>query len=220
MSSLISHFKLLSLRSCYGTQIGTRSIHIMNNPLYFRFTPALSAEPLRKKRRIDPAVLRERAEKKIKRIQRDIRRLEKVAKQFKPLAELEPPKTILRESDRARPPVQLSDAEIQERAEIKQQWAVYKRREHVAELNAIQSLISAQEKAMDALQEASPELYEEALQPDPALVPFTLKGPVETPPVENYDYPDGDYFDVTKQYKPIVPLDPKKQRRLGLLRKK
>lgn len=42
-------------------------------------------------------MLRERAEKKIRRINRDIKRLEKVAKQFKPISELEVPKKALRD---------------------------------------------------------------------------------------------------------------------------
>lgn len=47
-----------------------------------------------------------------------------------------------------------------------------------------------------------------------------MKGPVETPPIENYDYPDGEYKDVTKEYMPIIPTDVNKQRKLGLLKKK
>ncbi|KFM66564.1 hypothetical protein X975_11882, partial [Stegodyphus mimosarum] len=74
-----------------------RSIHLETHPLCFKCTPLLSAEPLKKKKRIDPQVLRERAEKKIKRIQRDIRRLEKGSKQLKPIAELEVPRKILRD---------------------------------------------------------------------------------------------------------------------------
>lgn len=51
-----------------------------------------------------------------------------------------------------------------ERIQLKHEWAIYKRREHVAEICALQRIVNAQENALDALQEASPELYEEALQ--------------------------------------------------------
>lgn len=47
-----------------------------------------------------------------------------------------------------------------------------------------------------------------------------MTGPTETPPIQNHDYPDGDYKDITKEYLPIIPTDPKKQRKLGLLKKK
>lgn len=32
------------------------------------------------------------------------------------------------------------------------------------------------------------------------MVPFKSVGPVETPPIENYDVPDGDYQDVSKKW--------------------
>lgn len=37
-------------------------------------------------------------------------------------------------------------------------------------------------------------------QPDPQLIPFTAKGPVETPVIENYDSPDGEYLDISKKW--------------------
>lgn len=33
---------------------------------------------------------------------------------------------------------------------------------------------------------------------DEALLPFNSEGPTETPPIEGYDGPDGDYKDVSK----------------------
>ncbi|KFM77867.1 39S ribosomal protein L40, mitochondrial, partial [Stegodyphus mimosarum] len=87
-------------------------------------------------------------------------------------------------------------------------------------MKAIQRITDAQERALDALKEASPELYEQAVQPDPMLIPFTMMGPVETPPIEGFDYPDGEYINVTKEYVPIVPLDVNKQRKLGIKKKK
>lgn len=35
---------------------------------------------------------------------------------------------------------------------------------------------------------------------DPNLVPFTITGPVHTPPIAGYDAPDGDYVDVSKNW--------------------
>lgn len=37
-------------------------------------------------------------------------------------------------------------------------------------------------------------------QMDPKLVPFTITGPVHTPPIPDYDAPDGDYVDVSKNW--------------------
>lgn len=185
----------------------------------FHNTPVVCAEPMRKKKRLDPTILKERAEKKIRRIERDIRKLEKVAKKYKPISELEVPRKLYRDSDFKRSEAVLTETEMIERIQLKHEWAVYKRKEHVAEMNVLQRIVNAQENALDALQEASPELYEEALQADPSFIPFKMKGPVETPPIENYNYPDGDYIDITKEYQPIIPADPKKQKKLGLLKK-
>lgn len=37
-------------------------------------------------------------------------------------------------------------------------------------------------------------------QMDPELVPFTGGGPVLTPPIADYDCPDGDYTDTTRKW--------------------
>lgn len=50
-----------------------------------------SAEPLKKKKRIDPAIIKQREERKKKRLEKQIRRLEKNARQLKPIDELEVP---------------------------------------------------------------------------------------------------------------------------------
>ena len=47
-----------------------------------------SAEPLKKKKKMDPAIVKAREEKKKRRIEKSIRRLEKNAKELKPLEEL------------------------------------------------------------------------------------------------------------------------------------
>lgn len=54
-----------------------------------------SAEPLKKKKRIDPAIIKQREERKKKRLEKQIRRLEKHARQLKPIEELEVPLEFL-----------------------------------------------------------------------------------------------------------------------------
>ncbi|GFW91465.1 39S ribosomal protein L40, mitochondrial [Trichonephila clavipes] len=219
MLPLQSTFRNLSSYCMNAFNNLNRNFH-SSQLLQFQNTPALCAEPLRRKKRMDPQVLRERAEKKIRRLQRDIRRLEKVSRQFKPISELDIPRKAVRDSERVRPAPELKIDELKERADLKRLWAIYKRKQHLEEMSAIQRIVAAQERALDALQETSLELYEEAIQPDPTLIPFKMTGPVQTPPIDNYDYPGGDYIDVTKIYQPIVPSDPQKQKKLGLHKKK
>lgn len=77
----------------------------------------------------------------------------------------------------------------------------------------------AQQRALDELRKESEELYQEAIQviwipinnlfiinnwcnfqPDFQLLPFVSDGPCRTPPIENYEAPDGDYLDVSRKW--------------------
>jgi large subunit ribosomal protein L40 len=55
------------------------------------------AEPLKKKKKVDPAVLKAREDRKKKKLEKQIRRLEKNARQVKPLEECEIPLSLLDE---------------------------------------------------------------------------------------------------------------------------
>lgn len=37
---------------------------------------------------------------------------------------------------------------------------------------------------------------------DETLLPITLNGPTFTPPIKDYDSPDGEYIDVTRKWDP------------------
>lgn len=44
------------------------------------------------------------------------------------------------------------------------------------------------------------QIHESILQADLTFLPYVAKGPVKTPPIENYDSPDGDYVNTTRKY--------------------
>lgn len=73
-----------------------RCVHTTNN-VFFQITPAVYAEPLKKKKKIDPQVLKQREERKRKKIEKQIRRLERNSRQLKPIDELEVPLNLLDE---------------------------------------------------------------------------------------------------------------------------
>lgn len=60
--------------------------------------------------------------------------------------------------------------------------------------------MQSQRKALQELRLESEELYQEAIQPDMSLLPVTVKGPVTTPPIQNYDSPDGEYILEAKKW--------------------
>lgn len=57
-----------------------------------------SAEPLKKKRRLDPSIVKAREDRKKRKIEKQIRRLERNAKQLKPIEECEVPMKLRDES--------------------------------------------------------------------------------------------------------------------------
>lgn len=79
--------------------------HIITSQLHttslinFRNTPVLFAEPLKKKKKMDPVVVKQREERKRKKLEKQIRRLEKNARQLKPIDELEVPLHLIDEKE-------------------------------------------------------------------------------------------------------------------------
>lgn len=65
---------------------------------------------------------------------------------------------------------------------------------------SLDTLIVCQERALQELRFESDELYQQAIQPDFQLLPFVGEGPVASPPLENYESPDGEYLDISKKW--------------------
>lgn len=62
--------------------VASRSISTYGGPLLFRSSVPMFAEPLKKKKRLDPQILKAREDRKRKKIEKSIRKLEKVSKCF------------------------------------------------------------------------------------------------------------------------------------------
>jgi large subunit ribosomal protein L40 len=169
--------------------------------LNFKTTPCLLAEPLKKKKKVDPAVLKAREDRKKKKLEKQIRRLEKNARQVKPLEECEIPLSLLDEKKfRVRSLPQISSDVQENRAILEKQWAAYKKNQRLDDIQMLDRILFAQQRALDELRNESEELYQEAMQIDFQLLPFKREGPMETPPIKNYDSPDGDYVDISKKW--------------------
>lgn len=67
--------------------------------LNFQFTPVLLAEPLKKKKKLDPSIIKAREDRRRKKLEKQIRRLEKNARQLKPIEDLETPFTLIDEKE-------------------------------------------------------------------------------------------------------------------------
>ncbi|XP_053698292.1 39S ribosomal protein L40, mitochondrial [Sabethes cyaneus] len=192
-----------AMRSALVRSLHTGSTHC------FHYTPVLCAEPLKKKKKIDPQVLKQREERKRKRLEKMIRRLEKNARQLKPVEELEVPIELLDEQDKRKRTggLQVSEQERESRILLEKQWAKYKMEEKLAYYQLIDRVLAAQTKALNELRLESEALYQQAIQPDlqqdgagGGLLPLKTEGPVSTPPVAGYEMPDGEYIDVSKKW--------------------
>ncbi|EPY87008.1 mitochondrial ribosomal protein L40-like protein [Camelus ferus] len=153
------------------------------------------AEPLRKKKKVDPK--KDQAAKD--RLKKRIRRLEKASQELIPIEDFITPVKFLNKT-RQRPPAELPFEESERRALLLKKWSLYKQREHEAERDAVRSLLQAQQEALRELQLTAPELHAEATKRDPGLFPFERQGPDYTPPISNYQPPEGRYHDITKVY--------------------
>ncbi|XP_018330307.1 39S ribosomal protein L40, mitochondrial-like isoform X2 [Agrilus planipennis] len=167
---------------------------------FFKFSPCLMAEPLKKKKKMDPAIIRAREERKKKKIEKQIRRLEKNARQLKPIDECEVPLYLIDEQRKRARTIQLTEEVLESRAALFQAWSCYKQQQHLNDVQMIDRIMYSQQKALNELKNESEDLYQEAIQVEPMLLPIKLQGPSETPPIADYDAPDGDYQDVSRKW--------------------
>ncbi|XP_066590711.1 large ribosomal subunit protein mL40-like isoform X1 [Prorops nasuta] len=171
------------------------------SPLYFKITNTLLGEPLKKKKKLDPAIVRARVERRKKKVEKEIRRLEKLSKQLKPIDEIEIPSELINMKEkRLRRPLILKEEEIDNRIHAIKNWNKYKIKQHLNDLRIIELLLFSQQNALNEVKVESEQLYNEAIQPAFTLTPYIAQGPTNTPFLESYDNPDGDYTDITKKY--------------------
>uniref|UniRef100_A0A8C8ZLP0 Large ribosomal subunit protein mL40 n=1 Tax=Prolemur simus TaxID=1328070 RepID=A0A8C8ZLP0_PROSS len=176
-------------------QMQIRDTHQRASLLSFWELIPMRSEPLRKKKKVDPK--KDQAAKD--RLKKRIRKLEKASQELIPIEDFITPARFL-DKARQRPEVELSFEESERRALLLKRWSLYKQREHEMEKDAIRAMLEAQQEALQELQLESPELHTEAIKRDPGLFPFEKKGPDYTPPVSNYQPPEGRYNDITKVY--------------------
>ncbi|XP_068238446.1 large ribosomal subunit protein mL40 [Palaemon carinicauda] len=186
-------------RLAVSAQGSQRCITTATSPLLFRATQVVCAEPLKKKKKMDPQVIRQREEKRKRKIEKAIRKLEKNASQLKPIDEIDVPLSLLQEKEiRSRKTSPISEEEESYRFNLLKQWGHYKQQQCVSEAFMIDSIQESMNRALEELHKESEDLWLEAIQIDPFLIPFHAKGPVKTPPIKDYVAPDGEYINETK----------------------
>ncbi|KAH9489962.1 39S ribosomal protein L40, mitochondrial [Bulinus truncatus] len=176
-------------------------IHTQITPLLFRTSQLLWAEPMKKKKRIDPSVIAAREAKKIRRIEKEIKRLTRFGRILKPVEEIEMDNKkfrLAKERKRSLPPITPDVKEYRDL--LTKEWASYKTHQWHMESRIVEQLTAAQQEALDELRKESDDLYLAALQIDYSCVPIEFQGPKVTPPIKEYPPPDGEYVDTTRKY--------------------
>lgn len=69
----------------------------------------------------------------------------------------------------------LSENELESRALLEKQWANYKKVQHLADVQMLDRILFAQQKALDELRKESEELYQEAMQVDIEFIKNTYE---------------------------------------------
>ncbi|CAM2103126.1 large ribosomal subunit protein mL40 isoform X1 [Lepidochelys kempii] len=182
------------LSSQLSWTIHFRGNHWQTSMLAFQASLPMRAEP-RKKKKADPR--REQAQKD--RMKKKIKKLEKAALEMIPIEDFVTPFKFL-DASRVRDISPLSFEESERRALLLKKWALYKQKEHEAEMETLKSLMAAQQEALEELRLESEELYQAAIRRDDDLFPFEKEGPTYTPQVPGYEAPEGKCIDVTKVY--------------------
>ncbi|XP_006822198.1 large ribosomal subunit protein mL40-like [Saccoglossus kowalevskii] len=178
----------------------TRLLHTGCGGLNFHATPALLAEPPKKKKKQrDMAKLDEAREKK--RQKRVDKMLDKMGPpELKTVEEFKVDKKLLEKSrERILPEITFEESET--RALLQKEWSKYKFAQHLRETKIMERFRKSQEKALQELKKESVELYEKAMLVDSQLLTFEVKGPVNTPYIKGYDSPIGEYIDISKDVK-------------------
>ncbi|CAI2349087.1 unnamed protein product [Caenorhabditis sp. 36 PRJEB53466] len=184
--SLLSSFAKLSL-------LQTRPIH--------QTIPAASSVFMKRQKKIDPEVAKQRETRRRKRLEKEIRQMQKHSKKPKPVDELTlDVKSAKNIHERRRPPVEIGVELIDERAIALKEYTRSRDALQRQDDAWIRAVIDSQRKALAELKKLSPELYEAAVQPAHGDLPLVYQGPSLTPPIKNYEAPDGDYIDTTRNW--------------------
>ena len=84
----------------------------------------------------------------------------------------------------------ISKEEQVRRTLVLKQWTRELMAEHKKQLKQLQLMVNCRDKAMRELKKISTSLYDQAMEPEPALLTFSSTGPTETPPLNNYIPPE------------------------------
>ena len=159
-------------------------------------TSVLLGDPPKKKKKVDILIVKMRVERKIRKLEKGIKKLLKTPKQLKPIEEYSLPPAILKSlAERTRKDGQ-DDPDFPKLSKL---WIAYKQEEGRQEQDCLKKVMAAQDHALQVLKEESVDLYMKAISIDHKLLPFEDNNMItETPANPEYTPPDGTKTDISK----------------------
>lgn len=166
-------------------------------------TCVLNAMPPKKKRRMDPAMLKTKVEKKIRKHEREIAKLEAAPRQLIPILEYQLNNSQIRDLE-ARPGrtfEEIGTSQAEYKAAIRL-WAMYCTEQSKIMRDSINRVESSQTRALETLKELDEELYKRTVAYDEFnLIPHESSHiKKETPANPKYKSPDGYIKNTTKDW--------------------
>lgn len=202
--TLTNYYQLIKMSTILHQPLHSYLIrHLVTTCRSFSTTPILEAMPPKKRRRIDPAILKMKVERKISKHEREIDRLENEPKQPIPILEYQHNNSSINNL-KSRPGRSLQDVGLSEgdlRA-AHRLWNFYRRAQSKLEFRSIRRVEKAQTRALETLKQLDEVLYEKTVTVDDiTLIPCTSSQVrKETPPIEGYRPPDGQTKDISKEW--------------------
>ncbi|ETN76264.1 hypothetical protein NECAME_11802 [Necator americanus] len=102
--------------------------------------------------------------------------------------------------DRYRAAVLLTEEQIDQRAVALKEYSRSRNQLQHLDDDWVRYALKTQQKALQELKTVDIELYQKAVAPAAASLPVVIRGPGLTPPIANYQSPDGDYIDTTRTW--------------------
>ncbi|GMR42375.1 hypothetical protein PMAYCL1PPCAC_12570 [Pristionchus mayeri] len=172
--------------------LSIRSLHVsaaLNNSVF-----------MKKQKKMDPELAKQREARRRKRLEKEIRSMQKHSKKPKPIDEMAlDVKSSKNINERRREAVAYTEEEEDEYAVVLKDYTRSRNALQRLDDQWIRDATRMQTKALAQLKEIDLVLWNKAIQLDENL-PLISNGPALSPPVKGYVAPDGDYIDTTKSW--------------------
>uniref|UniRef100_A0A0N5CEV6 Large ribosomal subunit protein mL40 n=1 Tax=Strongyloides papillosus TaxID=174720 RepID=A0A0N5CEV6_STREA len=169
----------------------------------FHTTPLASGSIfMKRQKRLDTDVARQREMRRRKKLEKEIRALQKESKKLIPIDEM----AIINEEqlkdfkERERNLVPPSEKDLKEEIILQKEYGNLQSKLWKEDDRWIRNVLSAQERALERLKILSPQLYASAIKIDDDIIKYSFQGPPQKQSQIGYEAPDGDFFDVTKKW--------------------